>query len=138
MDFWNVSEMDYFNCRDPFDGKEPSFSRGLAILGARFRVGWHEQIMRALALHPRGQGSRRLRPTWSRPFASPGARAFVGSARLGRASSSHSVGARAFGGFRAGLVVPLLPLRLLRDRPGAGAGNAKHKAKARAAWTSGT
>ena len=30
MDFWNVSEMDYFNCRDPFDGEEPSFSRGLA------------------------------------------------------------------------------------------------------------
>ena len=70
MDFWNVSEMDYFNCRDPFDGKEPSFSRGLAIVGTRLRIGSHEQIMRAVRSH-----------------CFPGARALVGSVRPGRAPS---------------------------------------------------
>ena len=60
---------------------------------------------------PRDQGSRWRRPTWSRPLVSPGARAFVGTARLGRASPLPSVGARAFGGVCAGLVESLPPPR---------------------------
>ena len=84
MDFWNVSEMDYFNCRDPFDGKEPSFSRGLAnsrnpLQGRLSRA--HHACGRTASQGPglssapsdlvaplrfsRGQGFRRLRPTWS-------------------------------------------------------------------------
>ena len=104
-------------------GRVPSFSPGARAFVGAVRLGRASSfpsvgarafggVCASLAEFlppPRDQGSRWHRPTWSRPLASLGARAFVGTARLGRASPLPSVGARAFGGVCAGLVELLPP-----------------------------